>query len=200
MSLAAMIDNSRSDKNTVHSYLDTYEHILQRFRTSATNILEIGVGENNKICNGGSIKLWLDFFTNAQIHAIELLNKDIYINGWDKHWWNDLLNNVRVQIQFSTDAYNISVIDMYESKNIKFDVIIDDGPHTLKSMKKFIKLYSRLLSENGLMIIEDVQDINWLPILKECTHSNLHKYIKTYDLRHVKNRYDDILFVIDKSL
>ena len=39
----------------------------------------------------------------------------------------------------------------------KFDFIIDDAPHTLESMIDCIKLYHDLLTENGIMIIEDVQ-------------------------------------------
>ena len=28
---------------------------------------------------------------------------------------------------------------------------------------------------------------------------NLKSFIKVYDLRHIKNRYDDIVFTIDKT-
>ena len=37
--------------------------------------------------------------------------------------------------------------------------MLDDGPHTLDSMKAFIKLYSQIIS--------DVQSIDWIDILKE---------------------------------
>jgi hypothetical protein len=35
--------------------------------------------------------------------------------------------------------------------------------------------------------------------LVDNSRTDLRKYIKTYDLRTVKNRHDDILFVIDKT-
>jgi len=60
-------------------------------------------------------------------------------------------------------------------------------------------MYSMLLENDGILIIEDIQDINYLEILKENTHPDLKPYIKTFDLRKNKNRYDDIVFVIDKS-
>ena len=48
-------------------------------------------------------------------------------------------------------------------------------------------------------IIEDVQSWDWIDILKENTPEHLKQYIKVYDLRPNKDRYDDIVFTIDKS-
>ena len=67
-------------------------------------------------------------------------------------------------------------------------------------MKTFIKLYSQLLTDDGILIIEDVQGINWLHTLIDVTPDNLKQFIKMYDFRENKNRYDDIVFIIDKSL
>ena len=78
--------------------------------------------------------------------------------------------------------------------------MLDDGPHSLESMTLFIVKYSLLLSENGILIIEDVQDINWINILHSYVPYNLKKYIQVFDLRHKKGRYDDILFVINKNI
>jgi hypothetical protein len=35
--------------------------------------------------------------------------------------------------------------------------MLDDGPHTLESIKKIINLYSQIMAEDGILIIEDVQ-------------------------------------------
>ena len=78
--------------------------------------------------------------------------------------------------------------------------MLDDGPHTLESMKKFITLYSQLMTDDGILIIEDVQSFDWLYILKNEVPQHLKKFIKIYDLRTIKNRYDDIVFTIDKSI
>ena len=45
-------------------------------------------------------------------------------------------------------------------------MMLDDGPHTLDSMKQFIKLYSQIMSEDGILMIEDVQSIDWIDELK----------------------------------
>ena len=78
-------------------------------------------------------------------------------------------------------------------------MILDDGPHTLESFIMFIKLYSDLLTDDGILVIEDIQYPQWLKIMYDNVADELKPYIEIYDLRKNKNRYDDILFVINKS-
>jgi hypothetical protein len=54
------------------------------------------------------------------------------------------------------------------------------------------------MTEDGILIIEDVQEWSWIDVLKNAVPEHLKKYIKTYDLRPNKQRYDDIVFTIDK--
>jgi hypothetical protein len=58
--------------------------------------------------------------------------------------------------------------------------------------------YPAFLKENGILIIEDVQDIEWFKKLSDATPEYLKQYIKCYDLRDVKKRYDDLVFTIDR--
>ena len=76
--------------------------------------------------------------------------------------------------------------------------MLDDGPHTIESMKQFINLYSQIMTDDGILIIEDVKSLAWLEILKNEVPEHLKQYIKTYDLRRNKRRFDDIVFTIDK--
>lgn len=182
MSLYSFIDNQYTDKNTTHSYLDIYENLFNKKKETAKNILEIGIS------TGGSIKLWHDYFTKAIIYGIEK-DDTRYIK-------KDIFNNNRIKLLLETDAYNSSVP---QSLNTKFDIIIDDGPHTLESQIDFIKLYSDFLEDDGILIIEDIAEISYLNTLKDVTPEHLKQYIKTIDMRDIKGRFDDILFIIDKS-
>jgi len=76
--------------------------------------------------------------------------------------------------------------------------MLDDGPHTLESMQQFIRLYSNIMTNDGILIIEDVQSMDWLEVLVNTVPEHLKQYIKIYDLRDIKGRYDDIVFTIDK--
>lgn len=186
MSLEEIVDNSRTDKNTTHSYLPLYQELLASKKETAKNVLEIG------IWNGGSIKMWNDFFTVANVHALDILDPS--------HIWDGIKNNRRIILYPSTDAYdNDFFVSHFINKKIKCDFMLDDGPHSLESMKQFIKLYSQIMTDDGILIIEDVQFWEWIDVLKNEVPDELKPFIKVYDLRPNKNRYDDIVFTIDKS-
>jgi hypothetical protein len=54
------------------------------------------------------------------------------------------------------------------------------------------------MEEDGILIIEDVQDWEWINVLYSYVSDELKPFIKIYDLRPTKNRYDDIVFTIDR--
>lgn len=183
MSLIELVDNSRTDKNTVHSYLPLYQELLIKKKDTAKNVLEVG------ICLGGSIKLWNDFFVNAKVHGLDII-------PIEQIWSEIKKDNV---VLYNSDAYNDNFFnENFLNKNIKFDFMLDDGPHTLLSMIKFIQLYSKVMEDDGILIIEDVQSFEWIEILNCVVPDNLKQFVKVYDLRNNKGRYDDIVFTIDK--
>ncbi len=113
--------------------------------------------------------------------------------------WDGIKNNKKNILHTSTDAYNNDFfINNFLNKNIRFDFMLDDEPHSLESMIQFIKLYSQIMTDDRILIIEDVQSRDWIDILKHVVPENLKQFIKIYDLRSIKNRYDDIVFTIDK--
>lgn len=183
--LKNLIDNTTSDKDTVHSYIDVYESLFSQKKLSAKKVLEIG------IYHGGSIKLWNEYFINADVYALDILKL---------HNLPDFIKNKeRINVFAGVNAYN----DLFIKENLsdkKFDMILDDGPHTLESMVDFIKKYLPLLTSDGILVIEDVQDIKWIELFKKLIPEEDKKYIQVFDLREKKNRWDDILFVINRTL
>ena len=185
--LAKIIDDRLSDKNSTHDYLTVYQPLLiQKYKT-AKHVCEVG------IASGGSVEMWSKFFINAMIYGI------------DVHPLNSMIpsvkSNKRITLYTEQDGYDTAFFKReFIDKGIVFDVAIDDGPHTLESMKTFLNLYSQILAPDGILIIEDVQKIEWIDELKNCTPNHLKPYIKVFDLRPNKGRYDDILFVIDLSV
>ena len=191
MSLENIVDNMKTDKNTTHSYLPLYQELLKSKKDTATNVLEIGIGDFGEK-NGGSVKLWRDYFTNATIYGLDILPKE--------RVYDELFNDNRVKLYTSIDAYNVDFFtNNFLNKNIKFDFMLDDGPHTLESMLQFIRLYSQVMKDDGILIIEDVQSIDWIFLLRSEVPEHLKQFIRVFDLRHIKNRYDDIVFTIDRT-
>lgn len=178
-------DNPFTDKNTSHSYFNTYQLLFQNKFNNYNNILEVGIDK------GGSIKLWNNLFTNSTVFGIDIHDTI------DNNIKFELTNNSNIRLFTNHDAYNSDFVTNNLS-HIKFDILIDDGPHTIESMISFITLYSPLMNDHGILVIEDIPDISWIDILKNVVSDDLKKYIQIYDLRLNKNRFDDILFVINK--
>ena len=187
-----LIDNKNTDKNTRHSYLEVYQKLFKEKKETCKRILEIGLGDRQNIY-GGSAKLWLDYFKNADVFILELLKEDFYKG--------DMINTLKtydhLKLFLGTNAYDLNFIN--NNLNYKFDIIIDDGPHSKVSMIKFIKYYLPLLADDGILVIEDIKNLNWTKKFTSMIPNELKKYIEIYDLRKNKNRYDDILFILNKS-
>ena len=189
--LSDFCDNQRTDKDTIHSYLDTYQNLFEKKKTTATHVLEVGIGPHLH-SNGGSIMMWANYFINAEVYALDIIPID--------NIYNDLFHHSRLRVFAGTNAYDpLFFKNHFLTKSPRFDIVLDDGPHTLESMVAFVVLYSQILKEDGILVIEDVQDITWIDTLKKFTPDNLKPFIQVYDLRKNKGRYDDIVFVINKS-
>jgi len=114
---------------------------------------------------------------------------------------DEIIGDERIKLYVDTDAYDENVFrSNFLDKNIKCDFMLDDGPHTLESMKTFIQLYSQIMTDDGILIIEDVQSMEWIVHLMQVVPRHLKGFIEIYDLRGNKGRYDDIVFTIDKRL
>ena len=126
-------------------YIDLfYDELCIPRQYSTTNVLEIGVYK------GDSVKLWRDFFINATVYGIDILDLSF------------LRQEERIIPIDYTNAYILSTLDLL--KNLEpngFDIIIDDGPHTFESMVFFLSYYQYLLKPKGLLILEDIINTEW---------------------------------------
>lgn len=186
-SLIALADDKFTDKNTIHSYLPLYEKLLSSRAERARAVLEVG------IYHGGSIAMWHSFFPNAQVYGLDITREP-----------PPLLKNYtteypRMVLKTGTDAYTASTVSQLQSEVGKFDFVLDDGPHTLASMVSLIVHYLPIVADDGILIIEDVQDVSWFTTLRAAVPDEFKSKINIYDLRAVKGRYDDLVFVVDKS-
>lgn len=182
MSLESLVDNTRTDKNTAHSYLPVYEKLFASKQQTAKHILEIG------IALGGSIKLWRDYFPKALIHAVDIYDKS--------QLPSDLSKLPDVICYTNANAYSHEFLQMMY---IPLDIVIDDGPHTLQSQIDCIHHYLPKLASNGILVIEDVHDWNDIQQLKNSIPPYIRHTVEVHDLRGNKGRHDDILFIVHKK-
>lgn len=167
-----------TDKGCNHSYTEYYDKLFEQYIDKPVKILEVG------LLHEASLYLWDNYFNH----------KDTKIYGLD------IQNTIYPElIELYTDRVNIITGKDYyieenipeEIKNEKWDIIIDDGSHYLQHQLDFYKIYEKLLSKNGLLIIEDVQSIENLNII-----TNTYTDLTQIDLRKNKDRYDDLLAVL----
>ena len=178
--LKQLIDNDKTDKESIHSYLPLYEAKFSHRRDKVKRVLEIGVER------GGSLKLWADYFPNAEVWGFDIAERaPEFLKG-----------HPRIKV-FKADAYNKALIAELIQKGMYFDVIVDDGPHTLTSMIFAAKYYSQLLAPNGVLCIEDIPDPDWVDAIYGSVPSHFKSFCEAYDLRQEKKRFDDIMFFID---
>lgn len=173
----------RTDKDTSHSYIETYDSLFSEYKDKKINLLEIG---NH---HGGSLSLWNDYFSDANIIGIELDERS-GLRQFD--------NIENVTIYENTDAISFDTIRKIEDLGIKFDIIIDDASHLPNHQVFVCKFWSQLLKDDGVFVIEDVQDIQFCETLMNSLPVGFND-IKTIDLRSNKGRYDDIMIVAKKS-
>ena len=170
-----------TDKATDHSYDTFYCKEFERFKNTQGTLLEIGS------FNGGSGLLWHEYLPFIKIVM------------------TDIQDNIPKNIKDKLNRSEFILMDGYQKESIKalknkypegFDIIIEDGPHNLETQMFALKEYSKLLKKGGVLIIEDIQnesDLNELLTVKL-----RGKTVEAVDLRHIKNRYDDLMIVVRK--
>lgn len=164
-----------TDKGTTHSYLDVYAALFGARRLVTRRVLEVGVQ------TGGSIALWERFFPGAEIVGVDVtLAKLTHTPG----------ERTKILVK---DAYEV---DTLAELGGGFDIVIDDGPHTLESMIFAAANFPALLAEGGMLVIEDVQKPEWIPQIVAALPEHLRGLAETVDRRAVKRRYDDIMLVV----
>ena len=174
-----------TDKDTFHSYIELYEQLLAPFVDKAIALVEIGIQY------GGSMLLWQDYLPKAQLIFVDNVNC-IHPKILDH------LDPDRTSILFQ-DASNDIGVETVSDIACGIDFIIDDGPHTLQSQIDFLRLYLPSLNEGGVAVIEDVQDVQWFASLEaEAEKAGSEFTFERVDLRHVKGRYDDLVFVVKR--
>jgi hypothetical protein len=139
--------------------------------------------------------MWHEYYTNATICGLD-------ISKPCPAPLQPVANtSQRVVLYMGEDAYNPgNVYKNFIQKEIAIDVFVDDGPHSLKSMKDAIQYYLPLLAHDGIFVIEDVQSTGWATELRELVPAPDLPYVYVVDLRTNKGRGDDIMFIIDREI
>lgn len=159
-----------------HNYTEIYNQIFESIRFDNLKILELGVG--NRPTNGYSMRMWMDFFINANFSFLDWRQENfIFDFPYDEK---------RVNF-WVCDQSNIKELNDFANQNInKFNIIIDDCSHIAEHQINTLKiLFDKTLNENGFYIIEDIHENEFLKFIPEL-FDNLNRGCVIYE-----NLYDD---------
>jgi hypothetical protein len=190
-------DKYQTDKGTTHSYVNAYDELLEPYQNKQINFLEIGC------LAGESLRLFNDYFKYANIFGVDIWPNLLKSDGTSFLDLTKIPEKFKIQypeIELitcnSTDPYDVSL----KIKNT-FDVIIDDGDHTLDGQFATFANFIPKLNSGGIYIIEDVENHNIAPLI-----SRIQNYVAKYSINWLENievrelykdgRWDDVLFII----
>lgn len=198
------------DKNCriSHNYMPGYENIFKCDKHEIKEMLEIGLGgiynlnkcvkdgdeKRNYYRTGNSLRMWRDYFVNANIYGIDI-NKEL------------IFSENRIKTFVANQNSEKDLENVMHNIGKELDVILDDGSHDGEhQVFSFIHL-NKYLSSNGKYIIEDIQskningflDLSIFPVeIKDFINKNFN--IEYFDTRNTFNlKEDDFITVFTKK-
>ena len=163
--LAKVLNDNRSDKAYPHNYHILYSYIFDKLdRSEDLKLLEIGIGTNNQDLvssmgyngrPGASLYAFRQYLPYAEIFGCDI----------DR---NILMQDDRIKTCF-VDQLDASTFDGVVNTfgNQKYDLIIDDGLHSIGANFNTLLFGLDNVNDNGWIVIEDIgrnNISNWIGI------------------------------------
>ena len=129
---------NKKEKVQAHGYAKFYEDYFKNIKNEKLKILEIGSFYGN-----ASASLFF-YFKNAFLYAGDIF-PDLF-----------RYKSTRVKNFFVNSSEEVSIKDNIITKNIKFNIIIEDASHSFKDQIISLFLLFKSLEPKGLFIIEEL--------------------------------------------
>lgn len=183
-----------------HNYTAVYHDLFCNKKEQIQNLFELGIGSNNLDVPshmgidgvpGASLRGWKKYFPKANIYGADIDKRILFEEDRIKTFYVDQTNMIDTSI-----LWNNPVL-----RDIKFDIIIDDGLHEKLGTINFLINSFIMLKVGGYYIIEDI-------IVKEITayenalkklSLNLHFDFEIKNIPNGKNDVDNVLAILVKK-
>jgi len=124
------------------NYFSAFDWHFERIQDQPLNLLEIGIQ------NGGSLFTWQQYFPQAIITGID-------INSACRQYEEE---NIKV---FIGDQADVNFLESVNRATGPYDIVIDDGGHTMNQQITSFKTLFPLLKDGGIYVIEDLHTSYW---------------------------------------
>jgi hypothetical protein len=137
-----------TDKWESHWYAAHYARHFRHLRRKKITLLEIGIGGyENPNDGGGSLRMWRQYFPNAQIVGLDCYDKTPHAE-----------ERIRV---YRGDQSDDNVLHRIVADVGRPDIVIDDGSHINRHVIKSFEVLFPLLADDGIYVVEDTQTAYW---------------------------------------
>lgn len=125
-----------------------YDKYLEPIRDRPLKMLEIGLGCDMSYGPGKSYYTWLEFLPNVDLYYIEY-NKEC-VEKWAQN-----ITDVKIYTGSQSD---VDFLDKFiNSSGGGFDIIIDDGGHTMEQQITSLERLFPIVKPGGMYFCEDLQ-------------------------------------------
>ena len=167
-----------TDKAIFHGFTDIYDKYFTPLRDNKLSVLEIGIDK------GYSIFTLRDYFKNAQIYAVDCLDKS-YLNQDNKFI-----------LSIGDQADREYMQNLFPG--VEFDIIIDDGGHGMEQQQVTLEEMLPRLKSKGIYVLEDLHtsyEYGYSDDATDNTTLNLIENIKTLTTKNNKFYINNLPFI-----
>jgi len=118
----------------VHGYTEVY---LGHLPTAPQAVLEFG------ILRGASMRMWSEFYPEAKLFGVDWGAGSVF---------SDFFEGAQANQEISAELRELA-----ENWAQEFDLIVDDGAHTLTSQKNCLEVFAPWVARGGVYIVEDAE-------------------------------------------
>ncbi len=132
-----------------HTYTPAYYELFKDRISTIKKVLELGIGYPETMTHvtdyksGASLKMWRDFFPNAQIYGADVESES-------------MINDTRISSFICDETKEEDIVNLLKLTGKDIDIFIDDGSHKWQHQSYLAKTILPMLNKNVTYIIEDV--------------------------------------------
>lgn len=135
-----------------HNYTRLYSLLFAPIASRVSDVLEIGLGTNNVDVPsnmgpdgvpGASLRGWRTYLPQATIYGADVDRRVLF-------------NEHRIRTSFVDQLQPESFVELWQEQPNLFDIIIDDGLHTLAAASNTLQACVDRLRPEGIYVVEDV--------------------------------------------
>ncbi|ETS77813.1 hypothetical protein PFICI_09875 [Pestalotiopsis fici W106-1] len=141
-----------TDKVTDHQYWFMYDKHFPAIRHQKLKMLEIGLGCDMSYGPGKSYYTWLEYFPNVELYYMEY-------DAECAAKWSSKTTGATIYAGDQADPVFLQKFIAETGGN--FDIIIDDGGHTMHQQQTSLEALWSIVKPGGLYFIEDLQTSFW---------------------------------------